>query len=222
VNFPWLGLCADFELLNQWKPPSLKETLRVCEGPLTLQSQGRRKLGSVSHAVRGLSRDGAIAESQNVTSFFDSSLHGSVAQSRISDDLLRSGIDVFEDFLDEDENPDQRIVYWKEELEEWLDGIIVQLVIICLVLLDVIILIVFAMILQSGDSEASLNNSSAEADTAAAAVTIVILFCFLLELSLRQVAKGLRFWMDRWCIFDFVVSPSPSRGTVAPRVTRIA
>jgi hypothetical protein len=156
--------------------------------------------------VRGLSRDGAIAESKDGTSFFDSSLHGSVAPSRISDDLLQNGIDV-ED-LDEDENPEQRIVYWKEELEKWLDGIVVQLVIISLVLLDVAILIVFAMILQSGDSEASLNTSSAEADVAAAAVTIIILACFLLELSLRQVAKGLRFWMDRWCIFDFVVSSS--------------
>jgi hypothetical protein len=28
----------------------------------------------------------------------------------------------------------------------------------------------------------------------------------VLELSLRITAKGYRFWRDKWCIFDFVVS----------------
>jgi hypothetical protein len=83
---------------------------------------------------------------------------------------------------------------------------VVQLVIISLVILDVTVLIVFTMILPSGDSEAALTSNSEQGAEAAASVTIVILGCFLFELSLRQVAKGWRFWQDKWCIFDFVVS----------------
>ena len=37
-------------------------------------------------------------------------------------------------------------------------------------------------------------------------VTIVILACFLFELTMRQIAKGYRFVKDKWNIFDFVVS----------------
>jgi hypothetical protein len=36
-------------------------------------------------------------------------------------------------------------------------------------------------------------------------VTIVILACFLFELTMRQIAKGYRFVKDKWNIFDFVV-----------------
>jgi hypothetical protein len=39
-------------------------------------------------------------------------------------------------------------------------------------------------------------------------VTIVILACFLFELTMRQIAKGYRFVKDKWNIFDFVVSAS--------------
>lgn len=36
-------------------------------------------------------------------------------------------------------------------------------------------------------------------------LTSVVLFCFLSELTLRQIAKGMRFWKDVWNLFDFVV-----------------
>jgi len=200
----------------QWRPPSLAETLHVCEGPLTLQRPGRKKLGSVAHSLQVLSRNEADSDNKTPVSIanisLDSSVHGSIAQSCISEDLLRSGINI-ED-LDDEELSHQKIVYWKEELELWLDGIFVQLVIISLVILDVTMLIVFTMILQSGDSEDALDSSTAPGDMAAAVVTIVILTCFLLELSLRQLAKGMRFWKDRWCIFDFVVSASPKTVTL--------
>jgi hypothetical protein len=39
-------------------------------------------------------------------------------------------------------------------------------------------------------------------------VTIVILACFLFELTMRQIAKGYRFVKDKWNIFDFVVGPA--------------
>ena len=192
-------------LREQWKPPSLAQTLRVCEGPLTLQPAGRRKLGSVSHSLKSLNRQDPVANAvANIS--LDSSVHGSIAPSRISEDLLRSGIDL--DNLEDDACSKESIVYWKEQLEQWLDGIFVQLIIISLVILDVIILVVFTMILQSGDatdSEATLNSATDTGDMAAAIVTVIILACFLIELSLRQLVKGMRFWRDHWCIFDFVV-----------------
>ena len=36
-------------------------------------------------------------------------------------------------------------------------------------------------------------------------VTIAVLTAFVTELTMRQIAKGRRFWRDWWCIFDFVV-----------------
>lgn len=158
--------------------------------------------------LRSLSREKGGSQETTANLSLDSSVHGSIAPSRISEDLLRSGINI--DDLDDEDSPNSSIVYWKEELEQWLDGIVVQLVIISLVILDVTILIVFTMILQSGDSEASLDNSTGQNEMSSAIVTIVILACFLFELSLRQLVKGMRFWMDRWCVFDFVVRLFPA------------
>ena len=50
-----------------------------------------------------------------------------------------------------------------------------------------------------------LSNSPPRGAQISLDVTVGILTCFISELTLRQIAKGYRFFKDIWNIFDFVV-----------------
>jgi hypothetical protein len=51
----------------------------------------------------------------------------------------------------------------------------------------------------------SVRISASKIEQVSLIVTVVVLSCFLFELTMRQVAKGWRFVKDKWNIFDFVV-----------------
>ena len=81
--------------------------------------------------------------------------------------------------------------YWRESLDKWLESLTMNILIMTLVVVDVINVLV--TILLSIDTLLQQ------------VITFVVVGLFLVELSLRMVARGVRFFHDKWNIFDTVV-----------------
>jgi hypothetical protein len=106
-------------------------------------------------------------------------------------------IDWTEDVYTEDgEALSKQTYYWRERLEQYMDSLQITCLVIFLILVDVGQLVAFELVLgYEGDAEPLTQK----------ALTIIVLSLFVTELSLRQLAKGTRFWKDIWNIFDFLV-----------------
>jgi len=87
--------------------------------------------------------------------------------------------------------------YWREQLDQVMNSLPATFFVIALVLIDMIQLVYFNFILLSSESTAE--------PIAQIVLTCSVLACFTLELSLRRIGTGRRYWKDNWNIFDFVV-----------------
>eukprot|EP00960_Hanusia_phi_P054516 762686-Hanusia_phi.AAC.3 len=103
--------------------------------------------------------------------------------------------DVFLEWEEMIENEKDDFNFWKETLAKAIESLWVNAIILALVVTDVINVLLFAF-----DSTETNHETPVQI-----AINVSVGFLFVLELSLRQLALGKRFWLSIWNIFDFVV-----------------
>lgn len=104
---------------------------------------------------------------------------------------------------EEDEGVGSRhstIFYWREWLEKFLDSMWVTAFILILLLLDISM---FFATTVSGDS-----NNQSPGWGPEDYITVVVTVSSLVDLSLRQLVQGVRFWEDKLSIAYFLVRNS--------------
>mmetsp|Transcript_29313 Transcript_29313/g.77001 ORF Transcript_29313/g.77001 Transcript_29313/m.77001 type:complete len:1413 (+) Transcript_29313:40-4278(+) len=195
-----LAFDVDERCKIQWTPPTLEQTLDVCEGPLKLQPPGRRRQENMSRSIVTGRRSTDMVKNSNSRDTHEREAFALSEAIDAQNDEFRDDAEL--DLMEGDDEKQEEIFYWREWLEGWVDGILVQLFIIALVLLDLILLLIYTFVNTDDSSEDGTVNNNVQVSSVA---TIVILGCFVFELTLRHVAKGWRFLRDKWCIFDFVV-----------------
>ena len=147
--------------------------------------------------------------------------------------------------------------YWREMLEKWLESLTVNLIIMCLVLVDVVnflitvsprpklsspllpSLVYSAIISQSvlvvkehlpfvpqlrtcSDIGKNQALGTGQDTPTQLVVTFSVLGLFFVELSLRMLAQGKRFYSSKWNFFDFIVIYSSIGFAIVRRVKRDA
>ena len=81
-------------------------------------------------------------------------------------------------------------IYWREKLAEWMESLTVNIFVMSLVVLDSISLIFFQIVNPVPDGEPD--------PIAQVALTVFVLSCFVIELSLRIIAKRHQFFWSIW------------------------
>lgn len=184
---------------DQWTPPTLEETLESSEGlnilrepttknaPTLRQSQSVRRESQVTNESDndGRTQAGTFAASMRSLSREETEAH--LAHHEVRD----------EDDEQEFEQAEVLDRYWREELEHKMDSLVVNFIVMILVVVDVINIFVFELVVKTGAED--------KEPPAQMVLTIGVLSCFIVELSLRQIAQGYRFWSDYFNIFDFIV-----------------
>ena len=86
--------------------------------------------------------------------------------------------------------------YWKERLEHALESFSANLLVVIIISVDVITLLTFLIGIQlSGKEEPGWVFD----------ISIFIVVSLFVELTLRQIAMGKRFWKDYWNIFEMII-----------------
>ena len=160
---------------GQWHPPSLEETLQASEGEHKLRKP--YSVGLISGlAASGEVRVPPVEHAGAVSGAARGLLHGVAAH-------LFTLLPV----LDEE-------MYWREWLERTMNGPVVAAVIGVLIFSDVLRLVYFEAALTGDDTSVALVACSA-----------AVLLLFMLELALRNLAQGRRFWRAADNVFDAIV-----------------
>ena len=192
---------------RQWKPPTLQKTLSSCDEGKIVLNPPRNPISivaalRVNESLNASAAVGGEGKSVNRTFF------GLIPSPGIEvDDTHLGNDDILDwDFAESHVNDEEVIdrmgkdldYHWREQLEIKLDSLAVNLVVIILVLIDIVNVIVYNLVWPVPEDEADPIPS-----VVLSAVVITLLF---IELTLRQIAMGRRFWNSWANIFDtFVV-----------------
>ena len=98
------------------------------------------------------------------------------------------------------------IFYWREWLEKFLDSLWVTTLILLLLMLDISM---FFAVTVNPDLAQTTSIGWDPEDV----VTVVVTVSCLVDLTLRQVVQGVRFWEDKLSIAYFLVRAFPGRAS---------
>ena len=172
---------------KEWVPPSVHETLSTCDERRIVLNPPRKVF------ISGASKGSGVSPERSI---FAIPLGDSKEEPLSNPPEYHSD----DEFQDEFVFPSIKGIdyHWRERLEVILDSLSVNLFVVVLVLIDLSNIIVFTLLYPTPDTE--------QEPVEALVLSILVIGCLLIELSLRQIAKGRRFWKSWFNIFDsFVV-----------------
>jgi len=183
VNLQFYTLLANLQ--EEWFPPTLQETLAACDEKRIVLNPARKLLLNES-TKSGISPELSIFN---------------LSRNDAKEDSLGSPSEfhVDEGFQDDFVFPSYKGIdyHWRERLEEIMDSLAVNLLVVLFVVIDLTNLIVFTIIYPTSEDD--------DEPIAALSLSIVVVSCLCIELTLRQIALGRRFWKSWVNIFDAVV-----------------
>jgi len=209
TNAPVLGTDGEQTVINfsfyclhidTWIQPSLEDTLRACDHDKIVLRPARLLKNAQNHGSEPAGQSESKMELISLMTQTQKDLEGRLVENNGPDGYGKS--DSGEVYLDmpimkpiEPDDVEKVEFYWKESLEQLMDSIPVNLLVTVLVLMDLVTYLVFSFGAAENDIEPRWMLG-----LSAAIVSIL-----LMELTLRQIGMGKRFWKSRWNIFDTFV-----------------
>ena len=183
-------------LQEDWVPPTMRDTLASCDEERIVLNPARNPFYSGKQSSALNSSIFNFGASTGTTEKGDGASEFTQAWMYPQDDEEASNADDEEIFVSGSKH--RTIDYhWRERLETVMDSLAVNLLVICLVIIDIVNIIVFTVVIRTPDYE--------DDPLPSFILQIFVIACLLIELTLRQTAIGRRFWKSWSNIFDAVV-----------------
>lgn len=186
-------------LQQEWVPPTVEETLASCDEQRIKLNPGRKPFSLYgpevdnnssgwTHHRRSTFLSNIVPLGHSVTEISEASNH---EVSNFTSTILNENEVEIED-LDKEID-----FHWRERLETVLDSLSVNLIVIVLVIIDIFNIVLFTIAIPSPEDQPD--------PLASFVLSVLVIGCLFIELTLRQLAMGRRFWKSKFNIFDALI-----------------